>query len=132
MVEYIAIAVVIIVLLVVVILAAKRRCKSGKRGPCKSKKNSSKNSSYSGPANTQLYVGNVSYRAEESELRDFFAGFGDVETVRVIKDRRTGRSKGFAFITFVDLEGASAALKAHEQDFAGRALIVRYAKPASR
>ena len=132
MVEYIAIAVVVIVLLVVIILAAKRRCRSGKKGSCKSPKNRSKRPSYNGPANTQLYVGNVSYRANESELREFFAGFGDVETVRVIKDRRTGRSKGFAFITFSDLDSASAALDAHEKDFAGRALIVRYAKPASR
>ena len=130
MIEYIAIAVVVIVLLVVVILAAKRRCALSKK--CSGKGKRSSRSSYTGPANKQLYVGNVSYRATESELRDFFSDFGEIETIRVIKDRRTGRSKGFAFITFIDLDSATNALAAHEQDFNGRALIVRYAKPASR
>ncbi len=129
MVEYIAIAVVVIVLLVVVILAAKRRCGSMKNG-CGSSHKGHSQSGYSGPANTQLYVGNLSYRASDSELRDFFSTFGEIDTIRVIKDRRTGRSKGFAFITYVNLEGATEALTAHEQDFMGRALIVRYAKPA--
>lgn len=132
MIEYIAIAVVVIVLLVVVVLAAKRRCSGSGTQAKKSGAKRSANSEHSGPANTQLYIGNIPYRVTDSDLRDFFSEFGELESVRVIKDRRTGRSKGFAFITYVELDGASAALAAHEQDFQGRALIVRYAKPSNR
>ena len=129
MVEFIAIAVVVIVLLVVAVLVAKRYYPSTKKG-CATSQKSHSQSAYSGPVNTQLYVGNLSYRASDSELKVFFSTFGEIDTIRVIKDRRTGRSKGFAFITYVNLDGAKKALTSHEQDFMGRALIVRYAKPA--
>jgi RNA recognition motif-containing protein len=131
MIQYIAIAVVVIVLLVVIILAAKRRCATGKKAPAKQPK-SRVSSEHSGPANTQLYIGNIPYRSNDQDLHDFFSRYGDIDTVRVIKDRRTGRSKGFAFVTYVDLDDAAAALDAHEQEFEGRALIVRYAKPSGR
>lgn len=127
MLEHIGIAGVAIVLLVIAVLLFKRRS-AGSAQP--TKKRSSRHDN--GPANTQLYVGNVSYRAEEDELFDFFSQFGEVETARIIKDRRTGRSKGFAFVTYYELESASAALAAHGQELGGRALIVRYAKPAAR
>ncbi len=129
MVEYIAIAVVVIVLVVVAVLMAKRSSSSSKK-TCTSTEKSHGQTAYSGPVNTQLYVGNLSYRASDAELKDFFSTFGEIDTIRIIKDRRTGRSKGFAFITYVNLEGAKEALTSHEQDFMGRALIVRYAKPA--
>jgi RNA recognition motif-containing protein len=133
MIENIAVAIVAVVLVVIVVLAAKRRfCTGAKKCTKKPQRRNSSQDAYSGPANTQLYVGNISYRASEDDLEDFFSGFGEIEMIRVIKDRRTGRSKGFAFITFADLDGASAALEAHEQELSGRALIVRYAKPAGR
>lgn len=129
MVQYIAIAVVVIVLLVVIMLAAKRRSAVAKKGPVKSTKGRFEEQ-HSGPVNTQLYIGNIPYRTTDADLLDFFQQYGDIEAARVIKDRRTGRSKGFAFVTFVDLKSATAALDAHEQAFDGRSLIVRYAKPA--
>ena len=128
MLEHIGVAGVAIVLLVVAVLVLKRRSAGSSSQPAKKRSSRHEN----GPANTQLYVGNVSYRAEEDELFDFFSQFGEVETARIIKDRRTGRSKGFAFVTYYELESASAALAAHGQELGGRALIVRYAKPAAR
>lgn len=81
--------------------------------------------------NKQIYVGNVPYRLSESKMRDFFSAYGEIEKIRLIKDRRTGRSKGFGFVTYTDLGSSAAALDAHEQELGGRMLIVRYAKPAT-
>lgn len=129
MVQYIVLAVIAIVLVVIVILAAKRRAVSAHK---QLKREGALSSQHSGPPNTQLYVGNIPYRTNDADLHAFFSHYGEIDTVRVIKDRRTGRAKGFAFITFVHLEDATAALDAHEKEFEGRSLIVRYAKPSGQ
>ena len=123
MINIISFIVVAIVLLVVAILFHKRR-----RATAGATQSASSKQAQPAP-NCQLYIGNVSYRATESMIRDFFAEYGDVENISVIKDRRTGRSKGFAFVTFSSLKSSKAALDAHGVDFNGRSLIVRYAKP---
>ena len=56
-----------------------------------------------------IYVGNLGYGVEEDELRDMFQKFGNVSTVKIITDKFTGRSKGFAF---VEMENAADAQKA--------------------
>src|SRR3990167_8984824 len=58
------------------------------------------------PESEQLYVGNLSYQMNGHELKEFFSKYGAVQTVRLIKNNRTGRSKGFAFITYSNLKDA--------------------------
>lgn len=79
--------------------------------------------------NSQIYVGNLSYRVHERELRRFFEDYGTISRLKVVKDRNTGRSKGFGFVTFENLKQANEALAAHGQELLGRNVVVRLAKP---
>jgi cold-inducible RNA-binding protein len=58
----------------------------------------------------RLYVGNLSFNTDENSLRDAFSRFGEVTDAKVVMDRETGRSRGFAFVTMSDNEGARAAI----------------------
>jgi RNA recognition motif-containing protein len=58
----------------------------------------------------RLYVGNLSFNTSEDSLRDAFAQFGDVTEVRIVTDRETGRSRGFAFVSMADQRGAGQAI----------------------
>ena len=76
----------------------------------------------------KLYVGNLSFQTTETELKELFSQAGQVETVRIITDRDTGRSKGFGFIEME--EGADHAIdQLNGKDFNGRVLTVNEAKP---
>lgn len=78
----------------------------------------------------KLYVGNLSYSTTEDGLRSAFQEFGDVNDVAVIKDRETGRPRGFGFVTMDNDDEANSAIQAmdgHELD--GRNLKVNEAKP---
>lgn len=78
----------------------------------------------------KLYVGNLSYNAGESELEALFAGYGEVSSVRVITDRETGRSRGFAFVEMPNKQEAIEAMKGlAEMEFNGRPLVVNEARP---
>jgi len=78
----------------------------------------------------KLYVGNLSFDATESELKELFGQTGLVETVRIITDRDTGRSKGFGFVEMQ--EGAEKTIAAiNGKDFKGRILTVNEARPMS-
>lgn len=80
----------------------------------------------------KLYVGNLSFTTTEAELTELFRQVGQVDTVRIITDRDTGRSKGFAFIEMED-GGDKAIAEMNGKDFNGRALTVNEARPmASR
>ncbi len=80
----------------------------------------------------KLYVGNLSYSAGENDLRDLFSPYGTVESVAVITDRDTGRSKGFGFVEFANDAEAQAAIAAlNGKDMSGRALTVSPARPKS-
>jgi RNA recognition motif-containing protein len=59
----------------------------------------------------KLYVGNLSYNTYEDGLRNLFAPYGNVESVKIITDRDTGNSKGFAFLEMSSDEEAQAAIK---------------------
>ncbi len=59
-----------------------------------------------------IYVGNLSYGVDEDSLKAQFGEFGEVESVKVITDRITGRSKGFAFVEMPDNSQADQAIKA--------------------
>ena len=80
-----------------------------------------------------LYVGNLPYEAGEKEVRIAFEAFGTVSTVRVVKERSTGRSKGYAFIDMTDASQAQSAIEGmNEREFGGKKLKVSQAKAKSR
>lgn len=79
---------------------------------------------------TNIYVGNLSFNATEEEIRQAFAQYGEVSSVNIIKDRETGRSRGFAFVEMPDGEQAKEAIeKVNLTEIDGRALTVNEARP---
>jgi len=78
----------------------------------------------------KLYVGNLSFETSSNELQTLFAQAGTVESVSLIEDRETGRSRGFGFVEMsTSDEGAAAIQKFDGQEVGGRALKVNAAKP---
>ena len=78
----------------------------------------------------KIYVGNLSFSTTEETLRECFSQHGQVESVSIITDRQTGRSRGFGFIEMPDETEARAAIEAlNGQDYEGRALTVNEARP---
>jgi RNA recognition motif-containing protein len=78
----------------------------------------------------KLYVGNLSYGVDSSELEQLFAQHGQVVSAQIINDRETGRSKGFGFVEMADDAEADAAITAlNGQQHNGRALTVNEARP---
>jgi cold-inducible RNA-binding protein len=81
-------------------------------------------------SNSKLYVGNMSFKTSEDELRSAFGQFGSVTDVYVAMDKMTGRPRGFAFVTMGTAEEAKmAAEKMNGADLGGRALTVNEARP---
>ena len=78
--------------------------------------------------NSEVYVGNLNYRTEEQELKKHFAQYGKINEVKIIKNNRTGRSKGYAFIRYASANEAEKALSSHGAQFNSRSLVVRIAK----
>ncbi len=80
-----------------------------------------------------IYVGNLSYALSESELRDAFANFGAVSSVKILTDRETGRSRGFGFVEMPNRAEAEAAVaNLNGKDVGGRPLRVNEARPRER
>jgi cold-inducible RNA-binding protein len=78
----------------------------------------------------KLYVGNLAFDTSSNDLETLFTGAGTVESVSLIEDRETGRSRGFGFVEMSSKEeGAVAIEKFNGHDLAGRALKVNAAKP---
>ena len=78
----------------------------------------------------KLYVGNLTYGVTDSALEQIFQPFGKVESAQVIKDRDTGRSKGFGFVEMGSDQEAQAAIAGLSgKEVNGRALTVNEAKP---
>jgi RNA recognition motif-containing protein len=78
----------------------------------------------------KLYVGNLSFETTENDLQDLFEQHGQVSEVRLMMDRMTGKSRGFAFVTINDNTHASAAMSAlNGHELNGRALTVNEARP---
>jgi cold-inducible RNA-binding protein len=81
----------------------------------------------------KLYVGNLSFQTTEADLTSMFEPYGTVESARIITDRDTGRSKGFAFVEMSEDEAAEKAMAAlNGQECGGRALTINEAKPMVR
>ena len=78
----------------------------------------------------RIYVGNLSWTADDNELRDAFAAYGEVASVQIITDRETGRSRGFAFVEIEnDAEAKEAISGVDNKEIAGRQVKVNEAKP---
>ena len=77
-----------------------------------------------------IYTGNLSYDVTENELKAAFEAFGSVESVRIIKDNDTGRSKGFGFVEMPDNAEAQAAIDGlNDKELKGKAMKVNTARP---
>ncbi len=80
--------------------------------------------------NNKIFVGNLPWSIKNEQLRDLFAQFGEIVEAIVIQERRTGRSKGFGFVTFTTPEAADAATQEmHGKEVEGRNIVVNKARP---
>jgi RNA recognition motif-containing protein len=78
----------------------------------------------------KLYVGNLPYTTVDADLENLFAQAGTVKSAQVIRDRASGRSKGFGFVEMSTSEEAQSAITMfHGKDFSGRPLTVNLARP---
>lgn len=77
---------------------------------------------------SKLFIGGLSYGVDDQSLRDAFSNFGDVTEARVITDRDSGRSRGFAFVSFSNDESAAEAMSGMDgKELQGRNIRVSYA-----
>ena len=77
-----------------------------------------------------IYVGNLSYDATEETIRQAFEAFGQVISIRIIKDKYTGQSKGFGFVEMLEQSQAQAAMKSlNGKEFLGKQINVNEARP---
>ncbi|EEF47761.1 glycine-rich RNA-binding protein, putative [Ricinus communis] len=84
-------------------------------------------------SSSKVFVGGISYQTDDTSLREAFGKYGEVIEARVIIDRETGRSRGFAFVTYTSSEEASSAIQALDgQDLHGRRVRVNYANDRPR
>ena len=84
---------------------------------------------------TTIYVGNLPWSVTEDEVRDFFASYGEVESVKIILDRETGRSRGFGFVEMPEGDANNAITSGNGKELSGRPLRVSEARerqPRSR
>ena len=80
--------------------------------------------------NRKLYVGNLPFQTTEADLETLFATAGDVATISVMRDRETGRARGFAFVEMASDEGAAQAMDTlNNSSYGGRNLMVNEARP---
>lgn len=81
----------------------------------------------SDPSTKTLYVGNLPYKANESHVRDLFAEYGQVFAVRLMKDKRTGKRRGFGFVVMAAADAEPTIAKLNEREYMERTLKVRIA-----
>jgi RNA recognition motif-containing protein len=80
--------------------------------------------------NRKLFVGNLPFSTEENTLQDLFGQVGQVESVRVMRDQATGRSRGFGFVEMATEDDARAAIeRLNESEVDGRRIAVNEARP---
>jgi cold-inducible RNA-binding protein len=81
----------------------------------------------------KLYVGNLNFEATEGDVREAFASFGQVEDVKIVMDRFSGRSRGFAFVRMDSADSAGKAKDAlNGQPFQGKTLVIDWARTEQR
>ena len=77
-----------------------------------------------------IYVGNLSYNVRENDLQGVMEEYGAVDSCKIIKDRETGRSKGFGFVEMTDDMAANKAIEElNGAEFDGRTMVVKEARP---
>ena len=77
-----------------------------------------------------IFIGNLAFGSTEDDLRQLFEQYGAVDTINIITDRDTGRSKGFGFVEMPDTAAAKSAMQGlNGKELTGRALTVNEAKP---
>jgi RNA recognition motif-containing protein len=76
-----------------------------------------------------IYVGNLNYHVKENDLKTVLEQFGAVDSVKLVKDRESGRSKGFAFVEMPDDDARKAIGELNEKEFEGRRMVVKEALP---
>jgi len=77
-----------------------------------------------------IYVGNLNFKVEENQLKELFEEYGDVTTVSIIKDRETGRSRGFGFVEMPNDENAQTAIdELTDAEFMGKKMVLNEARP---
>lgn len=77
-----------------------------------------------------IYVGNLSYKVDENDLKGIFEEYGEVTSVKIIKDKYSGRSKGFAFVEMTDNDEAKKAIKElNGGELDNRKVVINEAKP---
>lgn len=77
-----------------------------------------------------IYIGNLNYRVREEDLKQVMEEYGVVDSVKIIKDRETGRSKGFAFVEMPDNAAAQKAIdELNQAEYEGRQMVVKEARP---
>jgi cold-inducible RNA-binding protein len=76
----------------------------------------------------KIYVGNLSYDVSSDDLQEHFGRYGEIAEVKLIMDRATGRSKGFAFVTFATEQAAQDSLASNGVELSGRKMKVNEAK----
>lgn len=83
--------------------------------------------------NQKLYVGNLNFDATEDQVRELFSSFGDVQEVKIVMDRFSGRSRGFAFVRMATPDEAGKAKDSlNGQPFQGKALVIDLARTEQR
>ncbi|MCB1191571.1 MAG: RNA-binding protein [Leptospiraceae bacterium] len=76
----------------------------------------------------KIYIGNLPYSVEEDDLENEFSEFGEITEIKLIKDPGTGRSKGFAFVTFATSDAMNASLVKNGKEVSGRNIKVNKAE----
>lgn len=76
-----------------------------------------------------IYVGNLPWSATEEQVKDLFAEYGNVISVKLVSDRETGRARGFGFVEMEDADAENAIEALDNYSFGGRTLRVNEAKP---
>ncbi|WP_417354534.1 RNA recognition motif domain-containing protein [Gallaecimonas pentaromativorans] len=77
-----------------------------------------------------LFVSNLPFRVESNDLAELFSPYGEVQRAHIVKDKETGRSKGFGFVEMADKVTGEAAIKGlNGQEYQGRNLVVNEARP---
>lgn len=77
-----------------------------------------------------IFISNLNYTTVESEVQALFENYGEVESVKIVTDRETGRSRGFGFVEMPNNDEALRAIEGlHQQDYKSRVLNVTEAKP---
>jgi len=77
----------------------------------------------------RIYVGNLPFKTTDEELRKLFEGYGEVKAADVIRYKKSGRSKGYAFVEMAEADSQSAVQNLNDKEYEGRVIKVRIAKP---